>query len=108
MLDETAAQVPGLEVSVRIERMHQPQLIARTANRDVVALLVEVLRPGIAVGELTIFRRAINHREEDDIAFVALELRCVATQQAMLYENIRWEAAPELALNTQALLVTEQ
>ena len=86
--------------------MHQPQLIARTANGDIVALLIEISRPGIEAAERTVFRRAVNHREEDDIAFVALELCCVATQQAMLFESIRRQTAPELVLDEQPLFIT--
>jgi hypothetical protein len=108
VLDETAAQVTGLEVSDWIHRMHQPQLIARAANRNVVALLEDVPRPGIAAGELTVFRWTINHREEDDIAFVSLELRCLATKHAMLFENIQRETVPYHSVNKRNLVITQQ
>lgn len=61
VLNESPPQVAAFEVCVWVDGMHDPQLVTRTADGDVVALLVEVFRASIAVGELSVVGRAIHH-----------------------------------------------
>src|SRR3981189_2596290 len=79
MLDQLAAKVVGLEVVGGTERGEKPHLVAGAAGGDVEALLEQFL---VAERERAVLCR-INQRDEDDVAFVALELGGVAAQKAM-------------------------
>ena len=57
--------------------MHEPQLIARAAGGDVVALLGRVvLRHAQSVAG-----RRVDHRQQNHVALVALELRWIARRE---------------------------
>ena len=70
-------------------RVNNPKLIARAANRDIITLLINILRTGITDGKLAILWWTIDHREEHDVAFITLKLCCVPTKQPVPGEFIR-------------------
>ena len=70
MYKKAPTKVVRLQVLLGIKGMDDPELISRSARRDVVALL-HVLSVEQPMGPL--YRR-INHREEHHIAFVALKM----------------------------------
>jgi len=67
--------------------MHYPELIPRTANRNIVPLLVQISWPCIDGGQPPIVWRSIYHRKEDHIPFVTLKLGRVAAQQSMFRKD---------------------
>jgi hypothetical protein len=88
--------------------MDDPELVARAAYRYVIALLETVLRPGIAILELTVAGWAVHHGEEDDIPFISLELSSIAAKKPMFRNDIRRESAPEKVFNEQRLLIAQE
>ena len=108
VFDQAAAEVAGLEVGFGVEGMDDPELVARAADGDIVAFFEKVLRSGVALGVGAFVWRAVHHGQEDDIAFVALELGCVAAEQAVFGENIRGDAGAQFAVDENGLLVAEE
>ena len=78
-------------MSVGVKGMDYPDLIARTADGDIVAFLEQVFRTGIPVSEQAVLRRSIHHREENHIALITLKLSGIATEKPVPGENI-WAA----------------
>ncbi len=99
-----AAKIVGLEIVVGIERVDNPHLVASAAGSDVETLFEQFL---VAEGERAALRR-VNQRDEDDVAFVALELRGVSAEEAMELVAVRRKMTAEQIIDLQRLFVANQ
>jgi hypothetical protein len=79
VFDELTAKIVGFEVVVGTQRVDNPHLIAGAAGGDVEALLEEFL---VAKRERAALC-GVNQRNEDYVAFVALELGGVSAEKAV-------------------------
>src|SRR4029077_15136616 len=99
-----AAKIVGLEVVVGIEGVDNPHLVAGAAGGDVEALLEEFL---VAEGERAVLR-GVHERDEDDVAFVALELSGVTAQETMEFIAVGRKMGSEEIVNLDGLFVTDE
>src|SRR5712664_422403 len=104
VLDQLATKVVGLEVVVGTEGVDNPHLVAGAAGGDVEALLEQFL---VAEGERAALR-SVNQRDEDDVAFVALELSGVTAQKAMEFVAVGRKMGAEKIVNLDGLFVADQ
>src|SRR6266481_1492558 len=84
--------------------MDDPHLVAGAAGGDVETLFEQFL---VAKGERAALR-GVNERDEDDVAFVALELRGVSTEEAMELVAVRGKMTAEQVIDLQRLIVADQ
>src|SRR5690242_13641939 len=84
--------------------MDDPHLIAGAAGGDVEALLEKLL---IAHGERAALR-GVNKRNKNDIAFVALELRGVAAEQAVKFVTIGRDVRAQQIVDFESLFVADK
>ena len=68
--------------------MDDPELITRAADCDVVAFLVQIFRSCVSARQLAVVWWSVDHREKDDISFVALKLRGIPAEQSVLFKHI--------------------
>ncbi len=104
VLDQLAAKIVRLEVVVGAERVDNPHLVTRAAGGDVEALLEEFL---VAEGEGAALS-GVHQRDEDDVAFVALELSGVTAEQAVELVAVRREMPAEKIVNLDGLFIADQ
>jgi len=104
VLDQLTAKVVGLEVVVGTERVDNPHLVAGAAGGDVEALLEQLL---VAEGERAALC-SVNQRDEDDVAFVALELGGVSTEEAVELVAVGRKMGTEKIINLDGLFITDQ
>lgn len=61
ILDESATQIASLEMSFWVKRMYDPKLVAGATYSDIIAFLIKIFRPSVAIRKLTVLRRPIDH-----------------------------------------------
>jgi hypothetical protein len=104
VLDEPPAQIARLQIAARVEAVHEPQLIPGAAGGDVVALL----DGGAILQRQDLTGGCVDHRQKDDVAFIALELGRVARHEAAALELVERDQSLDELGDTPGLLVTEE
>ena len=101
MLDEPATEVALLQVTAWIQRMNEPELIARAAGRHIVPLL-----GGLVLGHAEYATGgSMDHRQEDHVAFIALELRSISSNEAPSIQVDRADKFESQRLNQPGLFI---
>src|SRR5712664_4755336 len=104
VFDQLAAKIVGLEIVVGIKRVDNPHLVAGAAGGDVETLLEQFL---VAEGERAALR-SVNQRDEDDVAFVALELGGISAEEAVELVAVGREMGTEKIVNLDGLFIADQ
>src|SRR5207245_10093539 len=99
-----AAKVFGLEVVVRAERMDDPHLVTGAAGGDVETLLEKFLVAERKSAALC----GIHKGNENHIAFIALELRGIAAEQAVKLVAIGRAMSAKQIVDFDGLLAADQ
>src|SRR5260370_3994181 len=104
MFDPLAGKIVGIEIVVGTEGVENPHLVAGGAGGDVEAVLEQFL---IAKRERAPLS-GVNQRNEDDVAFVALELSGITAQKAMKFVAVGREMGAEKIVNLDGLFITDK
>src|SRR5260370_977606 len=104
VFDQLATKVVSLEVVVGTEGVDDPDLVEGGGGGGVEALLEQFL---VGEGERAALR-SVNQRDEDDVAFVALELGSVSAEEAVELVAVGREMRTEKIVNLDGLFIADQ